>query len=501
MPFQASTDDGGAVLDVILNRLGLPAMDEATADAASTHRNDVVAFKSEFAHRIVKLVKNNPAYPKFRSLVGGERIRKVRSALTKEAPRESLDEALATCTDEQRAGARRPDTASERSRDAPPTCAGCPDRIVVGRPLGRGRRGDQREEAGLRTPAWSAELERCCDAPLARPRGQAHGPAYAGRPGQGRHRLLVDAAERGTAQVLRAGRLARRVAGRGAVGCGRPGRPGAGPRVPAAACRGRQGAPDGPPRGQGPRDRTASRGRARAAGPGRRPAGAGTGRPSPGPPGARRGRCDAGLRQAGQHRHLRCATGRRGRAPAPSRRSCPRRGVRSVAAPRGQLGRTAPAGDVRRRGPADAGDRRAARRGDASAGRSRRHRRVDAGGLRLPGPFAVRYRAGPREGGPRHPRRPPRRDRVALRRRDTSVRRLARGLGALEHGSPRRRGPALGLGALRGGRPGRVRRLALPRSAAAQRRSQAPRPRGGDLVGRAPLGARAGSTSRPRQPT
>jgi hypothetical protein len=103
VPFEASTDDDGAVLDVILNRLGLPAMDEVAADAASTHRNDVVAFKSEFAHRIVKLVKNNPAYPKFRSLVGGERIRKVRSALTKEAPRESLDEALATCTDAQRA--------------------------------------------------------------------------------------------------------------------------------------------------------------------------------------------------------------------------------------------------------------------------------------------------------------------------------------------------------------------------------------------------------------
>ena len=102
VPFQASTDDGGAVLDVILQRLGLPAIDEAMDDAATTHRNDVVAFKSDFAHRIVKLVKNNPAYPKFRSLVGGERIRKVRSALTKEAPRESLDEALATCTDEQR---------------------------------------------------------------------------------------------------------------------------------------------------------------------------------------------------------------------------------------------------------------------------------------------------------------------------------------------------------------------------------------------------------------
>ena len=115
VPFQASTDDGGAVLDVILKRLGLPAMDEATDDAASTHRNDVVAFKSEFAHRIVKLVKNNPAYPKFRSLVGGERIRKVRSALTKEAPRESLDEALATCTDEQR---KELDALTQRANEA-----------------------------------------------------------------------------------------------------------------------------------------------------------------------------------------------------------------------------------------------------------------------------------------------------------------------------------------------------------------------------------------------
>ena len=36
--------------------------------------------------------------------------------------------------------------------------------------------------------------------------------------------------------------------------------------------------------------------------------------------------------------------------PAPTRRSCSRWGVSSVASPRGQLGRTAPAGDVRRRG-------------------------------------------------------------------------------------------------------------------------------------------------------
>ena len=116
VPFQASTDDDGAVLDVILNRLGLPAMDEVSDDAASTHRNDVVAFKSDFAHRIVKLVKNNPAYPKFRSLVGGERIRKVRSALTKEAPRESLDEALATCTDEH---AQELDALTQRRRTRP----------------------------------------------------------------------------------------------------------------------------------------------------------------------------------------------------------------------------------------------------------------------------------------------------------------------------------------------------------------------------------------------
>jgi hypothetical protein len=62
----------------------------------------VVAFRREFAHRIVKKVKNNTAYPKFRSLVGGERIRKIRSALTKQAPRESLADALATCSDAQR---------------------------------------------------------------------------------------------------------------------------------------------------------------------------------------------------------------------------------------------------------------------------------------------------------------------------------------------------------------------------------------------------------------
>jgi hypothetical protein len=102
VPFQASTDDASAVLDIVLKRLALPPLDEAEADAATTHRNDVVAFRSDFAHRIVKLVKNNPAYPKFRSLVGGARIRKIRSALTKEAPRESLDQGLLTCSAEQR---------------------------------------------------------------------------------------------------------------------------------------------------------------------------------------------------------------------------------------------------------------------------------------------------------------------------------------------------------------------------------------------------------------
>jgi hypothetical protein len=102
VPFQATTGDVSQVVDMILRRLGLPPLEEAEAATASSHRNDVVAFRREFAHRIVKKVKNNTAYPKFRSLVGGERIRKIRSALTKQAPRESLADALATCSDAQR---------------------------------------------------------------------------------------------------------------------------------------------------------------------------------------------------------------------------------------------------------------------------------------------------------------------------------------------------------------------------------------------------------------
>jgi hypothetical protein len=115
VPFEASTADVDEVLGVIFGRLGLPALDRSETAVVTSHRNDVVAFRSDFAHRIVKLVKNNPAYPKFRSLVGTERIRKIRSSLTTEAPRETIADALSTCSDEQR---RELDALAERATEA-----------------------------------------------------------------------------------------------------------------------------------------------------------------------------------------------------------------------------------------------------------------------------------------------------------------------------------------------------------------------------------------------
>lgn len=102
VPFEASTADSAAVVGEICRRLGLPPLDRSADAAARSHRNDVVTFRSELAHRIVKKVKNNPAYPKLRSLIGPARIRRIRAGLTKQVPREDLTAALSSCTDEQR---------------------------------------------------------------------------------------------------------------------------------------------------------------------------------------------------------------------------------------------------------------------------------------------------------------------------------------------------------------------------------------------------------------
>lgn len=98
-PF-AVTTGGHELTDVVFRELGLPPA-VANPEEAEDYRNEVVEFRHGAFLRARRAMMRSGAYPWVRRRIGGHRMRQIRSFVTREAPRLALDEALATCDDEQ----------------------------------------------------------------------------------------------------------------------------------------------------------------------------------------------------------------------------------------------------------------------------------------------------------------------------------------------------------------------------------------------------------------
>jgi hypothetical protein len=103
VPFGAVTGHLDEVLDVVADRAGLEREPlDAAAETARAHRNDVVALRGRGVLVGRRLVRRSGLYPAIRRGLGPDRLRQVRSWVTRPVETESLAGALATCRVEQR---------------------------------------------------------------------------------------------------------------------------------------------------------------------------------------------------------------------------------------------------------------------------------------------------------------------------------------------------------------------------------------------------------------
>lgn len=102
VPFDAVTTHTREVVDQLCGVLGIdPSAIDVESQHAQRHRNEVVEFRHELVRRARKLVRRQGWYPTVRRTVGSDRLRHVRSLLTRPVQREELSDALQTCDDAQ----------------------------------------------------------------------------------------------------------------------------------------------------------------------------------------------------------------------------------------------------------------------------------------------------------------------------------------------------------------------------------------------------------------
>lgn len=103
VPFGAVTGHLEEVLDVLARETGLAREPlGAAAEAAGAHRNGVVAFRGRGVLLGRRMVRRSGLYPAVRRTLGPDRLRRLRSMVTKPVDTESLAGALSTCRVEQR---------------------------------------------------------------------------------------------------------------------------------------------------------------------------------------------------------------------------------------------------------------------------------------------------------------------------------------------------------------------------------------------------------------
>jgi hypothetical protein len=102
VPFAAVTRSSHAVAEVVCSLVGLGRPPDAEAVAAS-HRNNVVAFRSDRIRRATRTLRHSRFYPAVRRTLGATTLRRIRSMVTSVPETRSFEQELASCDDAQRA--------------------------------------------------------------------------------------------------------------------------------------------------------------------------------------------------------------------------------------------------------------------------------------------------------------------------------------------------------------------------------------------------------------
>jgi Sulfotransferase domain len=99
-PF-AITTRGNELPDLIFDQLGLERV-ALDAETAQRHQNEVVTFRNETLRKLRKSVVRAGAYPLVRRTLGPDRMRRLRARMTRRADSLSAEQALQSCSPEQR---------------------------------------------------------------------------------------------------------------------------------------------------------------------------------------------------------------------------------------------------------------------------------------------------------------------------------------------------------------------------------------------------------------
>jgi len=99
-PFEITTR-GSELPDFIFDQLGLERV-VLDAETAGRHKNEVVTFRSDALLRFRKKVRRSGAYPFVRRTLGPHRMRAIRARVTRRADTLSPEQALESCSPEQR---------------------------------------------------------------------------------------------------------------------------------------------------------------------------------------------------------------------------------------------------------------------------------------------------------------------------------------------------------------------------------------------------------------
>lgn len=100
VPFSAVTADVAAVSAAITSVLELSPMPEG--GTADVHQNEVRQFRSQTIRRAAKWLRHSSLYPAARRIAGPDRLRALRTAVTKTPQMPGKSEEVASCTDKQR---------------------------------------------------------------------------------------------------------------------------------------------------------------------------------------------------------------------------------------------------------------------------------------------------------------------------------------------------------------------------------------------------------------
>ena len=105
VPFEMVTSEPTQVAAAVCARTGLVAPPESPGRSAR-HRNNVVEYRGVLSRSAARRFRASRVYPALRSSLGSGRMRRARDLLTRRAQLPSKEEAMATCTHEQREALR-----------------------------------------------------------------------------------------------------------------------------------------------------------------------------------------------------------------------------------------------------------------------------------------------------------------------------------------------------------------------------------------------------------